>query len=58
VAEAWGAWGEKSLYGKKYLGVIRSSFLIDERGRVLQAWYKVSPKDTVPKALKALAAGE
>jgi thioredoxin-dependent peroxiredoxin len=55
VADAWGAWGEKSLYGKKYLGVIRSSFLIDEKGRVLQAWYKVSPKDTVPKALKALA---
>ncbi len=56
VAEAWGTWGEKSLYGKKYKGVIRSSFLVDEAGRILDAWYKVSPKDTVPKALKALAA--
>ena len=55
VAGAWGAWGEKSLYGKTYLGVIRSSFLIDEKGRVLHTWYKISPKDTVPKALKALA---
>ena len=47
VADAWGAWGEKSLY--------RSSFLVDEQGRILEAWYKISPKDTVPKALKALA---
>ena len=54
VAVAWGAWGEKSLYGKKYHGVIRSSFLVDGAGRILDAWYKVSPKDTVPKALKAL----
>ena len=54
VAEAWGTWGEKSLYGKKYKGVIRSSFLVDEEGRIVDAWYKVSPKDTVPRALKAL----
>jgi peroxiredoxin Q/BCP len=56
VAEAYGAWGEKSMYGKKYEGIIRSSFLIDEEGRVAQAWYKVSPKDTVPNARNALAA--
>ena len=55
VAEAYGAWGEKVNYGKKYLGIVRSSFLIDESGRIEQAWYKVSPKDTVPKARKALA---
>lgn len=54
VAEAFGVWGEKSLYGKKYHGIIRSSFLVDEEGRILEAWYKVSPADTVPKALKAL----
>ena len=41
-------------YGKKYMGIIRSSFLIDEDGRIEQAWYKVSPKDTVPKAQRAL----
>ena len=56
VAEAYGAWGEKSMYGKKYLGIIRSSFLVDEKGKVAAAWYKVSPKDTVPKALAALEA--
>jgi peroxiredoxin Q/BCP len=54
VADAYGVWGEKSMYGKKYEGIIRSSFLIDEEGKILQAWYKVSPKDTVPKAREAL----
>jgi peroxiredoxin Q/BCP len=48
-------WGEKSMYGKKYEGIIRSSFLIGPDGKIVQAWYKVSPKDTVPKAQKALA---
>ena len=57
VADAYGVWGEKSLYGRKYMGIIRSSFLIGDDGRILEVWYKVSPKDTVPKALKAAAAG-
>jgi peroxiredoxin Q/BCP len=57
IAEAYGAWGEKSMYGKKYMGIIRSSFLLDEKGRFLESWIKVSPKDTVPNALKALDAG-
>lgn len=56
VADAYGVWGEKSMYGKKYEGIIRSSFLIDEEGGILQAWYKVNPKDTVPKARQALSA--
>lgn len=56
VAEAWGTWGEKSMYGRKYMGIVRSSFLIDEKGKVIEAFYKVSPKDTVPKARKALDA--
>ena len=55
VAEAWGVWGEKSMYGNAYMGVIRSSFLVDEDGRIREAFYKVSPKDTVPKAREALA---
>jgi peroxiredoxin Q/BCP len=55
VAEAYGTWGERSMYGKTYMGIIRSSFLIDENGRVLRAWYKVKPGDTVPNALGALA---
>jgi len=54
VAEAFDVWGEKSMYGKTYMGIIRSSFLIDEKGKVIQAWYKVSPKDTVPEAIQAL----
>jgi peroxiredoxin Q/BCP len=55
VAEAWGAWGEKSMYGKKYEGIIRSSFLVDEQGSLVQAWYKVKPADTVPYAVAALS---
>ena len=38
VMERYGAWGEKTLYGRKSLGVIRSTFLIDEKGRVQRAW--------------------
>ena len=54
TAEAFGVWGEKSMYGKKYFGIIRSAFLIDEKGKVVEAWYKVSPKDTPTNLLKAL----
>jgi peroxiredoxin Q/BCP len=54
TARAYGAWGEKNLYGKKVEGVIRSSFLIDAAGKIIQAWYKVSPEDTVPEAKAAL----
>ena len=54
VAEAYGAWGEKSMYGKKYMGIIRSAFLVDEKGKVQEAWSKVSPKDTPANLLKSL----
>ena len=54
IAKAYGAWGEKSMYGKKYEGILRSSFLIDERAKVLQAWYKIKPDDTVPLVMAAL----
>jgi peroxiredoxin Q/BCP len=56
VAEAYEVWGEKSMYGKKYFGIIRSAFLIDEKGKVAEAWYKVSPKDTALLGVKALKA--
>jgi len=56
TAAAYGAWGEKNLYGKKVEGIIRSSFLIDQEGKIIRAWYKVSPEDTVPKAKAALGA--
>ena len=54
VADAYGVWGEKSMYGKKYMGIVRSAFLIDEKGKVANAWYKVSPKDTSANLLKTL----
>ena len=54
VAQAWGVWGEKSMYGKKFKGIIRSAFVLDEKGKVVDAFYKVSPKDTVPKVTTAL----
>jgi peroxiredoxin Q/BCP len=57
VAEKFGVWGEKSMYGKKYMGIIRSAFLIDEQGKVSHAWPKISPKDTPKNLLKALAEG-
>ena len=56
VAEAYGVWGEKKNYGRTYMGIIRSAFLIDARGKVEQAWYKISPKDTPTKLLAALEA--
>jgi thioredoxin-dependent peroxiredoxin len=56
VADAWGTWGEKVYDGERYMGIIRSSFLVDENGRIADAWYKVKPEDTVPNAQGALAA--
>ena len=56
VAEAYGVWGEKVNYGRKYMGIIRSAFVIDEQGKLAGVFYKVSPKDTVPKVTKVLEA--
>jgi peroxiredoxin Q/BCP len=55
VAESYGAWGEKNMFGKKVQGIIRSSFLVDEEGKVAQVAYKVKPEDTVPRAQAALS---
>ena len=57
VAEKYGVWGEKSMYGKKYMGIVRSAFLVDENGKIEAAWPKISPKDTPKNLLKALGAG-
>lgn len=54
VAEAFDVWTEKSMYGRKYMGILRSAFLIDEKGKIAEAWYKVSPKDTPANLLKSL----
>jgi peroxiredoxin Q/BCP len=56
VAEAYGVWTEKSMYGKKYMGILRSAFLIDGKGRLAEVWYKISPADT-PKNLLAAIGG-
>jgi peroxiredoxin Q/BCP len=55
TAEAWGTWGEKTRNGRTSVGIIRSSFLVDEDGRIERAWYGVTPEATVPNALTALA---
>ncbi len=55
VAQAYGVWRERSMHGRTYMGILRSSFLIDEDGRIERAWYKVAPRDTVPNAREALA---
>lgn len=54
VAELYGAWGEKKMYGKSFMGIVRSSFLIDEAGKIMGAWYKIKPESTVPEAKKVL----
>ncbi len=54
IAEKYGVWGEKKNYGKTYMGIIRSAFLIDEDGKLEQVWYKISPADTPTNLLAAL----
>ena len=54
VAEAYGVWAEKSMYGKKYMGIVRSAFLVDEKGKIAEAWYKVSPANTSANLLASL----
>ncbi len=58
VAEAYGSWGEKSMYGKTYMGIDRSTFLIDKTGRIARVWRKVKVPGhaaAVMEAAKALA---
>lgn len=55
VLAKWGAWGEKSMYGKKYEGVIRSHWIVGEDGRILDERIKVSPADSVALAEKFLS---
>ena len=54
VAEAYGVWVEKSMYGKKYMGIQRSHFVIDEQGKIVDAQIKVKPEESVSKAVAAL----
>ena len=56
LAEAYGVWKEKKNYGRTYMGIERSAFLIGPDGTLDQVWYKISPKDTPLKLLAALNA--
>lgn len=52
VAEAYDVWGEKKMYGNAYMGIIRSHFVVDAEGNVADVQYKISPKDSIKKAVK------
>jgi thioredoxin-dependent peroxiredoxin len=54
VAETYGAWGEKTNYGKTYMGIMRSSFLVGPDGRIAHVWPKVTPEDHAVEVLAAL----
>ncbi len=56
VAEAFGVWGEKSMYGRKYMGILRSTFIIDETGRIATVFAKVKPQGHAAEVLAALRA--
>ena len=55
VAEAYGVWGEKSMYGRKYQGILRTTFIIDPAGRIAHVFEKVKPKGHAAEVLDALA---
>jgi peroxiredoxin Q/BCP len=55
VAEAYGVWTERSMYGRKYMGIQRSAFLVGEDGKLEGVWYKISPADTPKNLLAAVA---
>jgi len=54
VSKAYKVWKKKSMYGREYMGIERSAFLIDEKGKIVHAWYKISPKDTPVFLLEAV----
>ena len=54
IIEKYGSWVEKNMYGRKYMGIERSTFLIDEKGVVRQIWRKVRVKDHIDQVLEAV----
>ena len=54
LSEAFGAWGEKSMYGRKYMGIIRSTFLINNQGEITKEWRKVKVKGHVDEVIEEL----
>lgn len=55
LAEAYGVWVEKSMYGKKYMGIQRSTFVVGPDGRIEHVWEKVTPEDHAQEVLKQIA---
>jgi peroxiredoxin Q/BCP len=58
TAELYGAWGEKKMYGKTYMGIIRSTFIIGREGTIVKVFPKVSPKNHSQEVLAVLAANQ
>jgi peroxiredoxin Q/BCP len=54
IAEAYGVWREKSMYGRKYMGILRSHFVIDEQGKLSAVQYNVKASDSASQALASL----
>jgi peroxiredoxin Q/BCP len=54
IAEAYGVWKEKSMYGRKYMGIERSTFLVDEHGKIAKIFAKVKPEGHAAQVLEAL----
>ena len=54
VLEAWGAWGERNMYGKKYMGIIRSHWVIGADGVIIDEQIKISPKKSIELAVKTV----
>jgi len=55
IAEAYGVWKEKSMYGRKYMGIERTTFVIDEKGKIAEIFVKVKPAGHAAEVLEALA---
>ena len=56
VLETWGAWGERSMYGRKFMGVIRSHWVIDENGLIVDQQIKISPEKSIEKGVASALA--
>ena len=54
IVNAYGVWGEKSLYGRKYMGTNRVTYLIDEKGKIAAVWPKVKPEGHAEEVLAAI----
>jgi len=54
IAEAYGTWGERSMYGNKYMGIIRSHFVVGADGKLEDVQYKISPKNSIKQGVKQL----